>query len=252
MIDIENAKKEFDKYVSNFNPSDKKIKLKIDHIKRVAELSKKIAVNLELNEEQIRLAEVIGFFHDIGRFKQIELYHTFKDKDSVNHAELGIKILYEDNLIKRFNIDSKYDNIIKLAVLNHNKNEIQEGLTDEEMLFAKIIRDADKLDIFYIICDEEYEMEDIFWSNNFKCKKISDDVMKQFLNSKPIDYDKVRSNADQIVTFYAYVYNLYFDFSIKYLKENRYLNRFADRVNKTFKSDEIQRQVNILLERIDV
>ena len=252
MIDIENVKKEFDKYVSNFNPSDKKIKLKIDHIKRVAELSKKIAVNLELNEEQIRLAEVIGFFHDIGRFKQIELYHTFKDRDSVNHAELGIKILYEDNLIKRFNIDSKYDNIIKLAVLNHNKNEIQEGLTDEEMLFAKIIRDADKLDIFYIICDEEYEMEDIFWSNNFKCKKISDDVMKQFLDSKPVDYDKVKSNADQIVTFYGYVYNLYFDFSIKYLKESKYLNRFADRVNKTFKSDEIQKQVNILLEKIDM
>lgn len=149
MIDIENVKKEFKNYVSQFNPNEGRIKLKIDHIQRVAEISKKIAINLKLNDEQIKLAEVIGIFHDIGRFKQVEMYNTFSDKDSINHGELGVKVLYEDNLIQKFKIDEKYNRIIKCAILNHNRAKIEDNLTDEELLFSKIIRDADKLDIYY-------------------------------------------------------------------------------------------------------
>ena len=98
MIDIENAKEVFNEYVKNFNPEDGRIKLKIEHILRVENYSKQIATNLKLNEEQIQLAELIGIFHDIGRFKQAEKYHTFSDKESgINHAEYSIKVLYEDN-----------------------------------------------------------------------------------------------------------------------------------------------------------
>ena len=43
--------------------------------------------------------------------------------------------------------DIEYDEIIKKAIHNHNKLLIEEGLTKEEELFCKIIRDADKLDI---------------------------------------------------------------------------------------------------------
>ena len=246
MIDIENAHKQFDKYVENFNPGVPKIKLKIEHIKRVANISRRIAENLNLDKEHIRLAELIGLFHDIGRFKQVEIYDTYKDIDSVNHAELSIKVLFDDNLIKKFNIDTKFHNIIKKAVLNHNKNKIEDGLTSEELLFSKIIRDADKLDIFYIISDKEYDFESIFWHNDFNCEKISDSIMEQFEQTKLINYNDVRTNADQIVTFYAYTYDLYFDFSLKYLKEQEYLEKFTARVKKEFKSELVKDQVNVL------
>ena len=246
MIDIENAQKQFDKYVEQFNPKDAKIKLKIEHIKRVADISRKIAENLHLDKEHIRLAEVIGLFHDIGRFKQVEIYNTFRDKDSVNHAEFSIKILYEDNLIEKFNIDSKYDYIIKKAVLNHNKNKIGDGLNEEELLYSKIIRDADKLDIFYIICDEEYDFDSIFWYNDFNCEKISDVVMEQFSQAHVVNYNDVKTSADQIATFYAYTYNLYFDFSLKNLKEQKYLDKFSDRVKEEFYGQEVKKQIDIL------
>ena len=153
MIDIEKAYNEFDKYVLQFNPNNKKIKLKIDHIKRVAKMSKKIAQELNLNDEQIKLSEIIGLFHDIGRFRQAQLYDTFNDRMSVNHAELSVEVLFDENVINNFNIEKKYENIIRLAVLNHNKNKIDDNLNNEELLFAKIIRDADKLDIYYTICE---------------------------------------------------------------------------------------------------
>ena len=35
----------------------------------MTKMNKKIAQNLNLNNEQVKLAELIGLFHDIGRFK---------------------------------------------------------------------------------------------------------------------------------------------------------------------------------------
>ena len=38
MIDIEIVKNEFNKYVEQFDPTNGRIKIKIDHIKRVAKI----------------------------------------------------------------------------------------------------------------------------------------------------------------------------------------------------------------------
>lgn len=246
MIDIELAKKEFDKYVSQFNPDEGRIKLKIEHIKRVANISRKLATTLNLDEEHIRLAEIIGLFHDIGRFKQVALFNTFSDKDSVNHAELSIKTLFDDNLIDNFKIDDKYKKIIKAAVLNHNKPRISASLTGDELLYSKIIRDADKLDIFYTIC--EYDFESIFWYPDFSCEKISDTIMNQFINEHSINYVDIKSNADVILAFYAYIYDFNFDFSLGFLKTKDYLETFANRVKQNFSSEIVGQQVDKVLE----
>ena len=109
MIDREKALKTFNTYVSKYNTEDEKIKLKIEHIQRVAKNANNIAENLNLSKEDIDLAWLIGLLHDIGRFEQVRLYHTFNDGKSVNHAEIGAKILFEDGLIREFIEDEQYD-----------------------------------------------------------------------------------------------------------------------------------------------
>lgn len=245
MIDIENAYNEFDKYTSQYNPNDGRIKLKIEHIKRVAEKSKKIARNLKLDEEQIKLAELIGLFHDIGRFEQARIYNTFNDRESFNHAELSVKVLFEEHLIDKFNVEEKYKKIIKLAILNHNKGKIDDNLNEEEMLYAKIIRDADKLDIYYTIC--EYDFESIFWYQDFSCGPISEEIMNQFAKDHFINYSCIKNNADQIPIFYAYIFDLYFDFSLKFLKEKHYLEKFTERICENFTDNVVKTQTKQIL-----
>ena len=70
MIDREKALKIFNTYVSKYNPEDEKIKLKIEHIQRVAKNANDIAENLKLSKEDIDLAWLIGLLHDIGRFEE--------------------------------------------------------------------------------------------------------------------------------------------------------------------------------------
>lgn len=243
MIDIIHAKKEFEKYVSNYNPENPKIALKIGHIKRVANVSKEIAQTLNLTEEEIKLAELIGFFHDIGRFEQVRIANTFSDRESgINHGELSSKVLFENNFIRNFIKDTQYDSIIKKAVINHNRAFIESNLSEKELLFSKIIRDADKLDIFYTITFDDFPA--IFWYSDFNCEKINDKVMNQYEKASFINYSDISNNADMLLAFYGYIYDLNFESSLKYLANNKYLDTFQARAKKYFTSPIVHNQID--------
>lgn len=217
----------FKEYVSNYDINDDKIKIKISHILRVAALSKRLAKLLKLNDEDVSLAELIGLLHDIGRFEQVKRYHTFIDKDSINHAEYGVSILFKDNFIRKFIEDDKYDEIIKKAILNHNRARIENNLNDKELLHSKIIRDCDKIDILYLSTTESkksiWEKEDL--SDDIISEKIYDD----FINKKEINYKNINSSADILICHFAYIFDFNYLESLKYISDQKYINKIYKR-----------------------
>ena len=227
MIDLLKAKQAFKNYVQNYNPEDEKIELKISHIERVSRIAGEIAKSLNLNEEDIKLAELIGLLHDIGRFEQVRIYHTFQDSKSINHGEFGAKLLFEDGLIREFIEDNQYDEIIKKAIINHNRGKIEDGLNDRENLHAKIIRDADKLDIFYILTT--YSKQAVWESDDLSNDIISDEIYREFKEDKRIDYKQRKCAADLLVCHFAYVYDLYFKYTIQEVYKNNYLDTIYNR-----------------------
>lgn len=229
MIDREKALKIFNTYVSKYNPEDEKIKLKIEHIQRVAKNANDIAENLKLSKEDIDLAWLIGLLHDIGRFEQVRLYHTFNDGKSVNHAEIGVKILFEDGLIREFIEDKQYDEIIKKAILNHNKLQIDKELTEREMMHSKIIRDADKVDIYYSLTI--YSKEAVWESKDLSNDTISDEIYREFKEDRKINYKNRKTAADTLVSHFAYV----FDFNYKYSLQIIYINNYIEKIYKRHK-----------------
>lgn len=232
-IDITKAKKAFKEYVKNYDPEDKKIMLKIKHIERVANLSKKMAEELNLSEEDTQLAELIGLLHDIGRFEQIRLYHTFVDRKSVNHGELGAKILFEDGLIRNFIETDEFDEIIKIAIINHNRGRIEDGLTERQLLHAKLVRDADKTDIFYILLTGD---EKIAWeTDNMNNETVTDEIFREFMEDKHIDYKNIKTGGDSLVSHFAYIYDLYFKPAFKIFKERNYVEKLYNRFDFTNK-----------------
>ena len=251
MINLEKIENEFNNYTSNYDIKNERIKLKIEHIKRVANNSKIISQNLNLSDEQINLAITIGYLHDIGRFEQVRISNTFSDKESgIDHSKMAIKILFSNNLIRKFIDETKYDEIIKKSILNHNKPKIENDLTDETLLFCKIIRDADKLDILYTISQDEYSMESIFWYKDFNIKEISEDIIDDFKKNKHVNYSKIKTNADIIVIFYAFIFDIYFNTTKEIIFQKKYLELFTQRVIKTFPSYKVHEQTKELLKLI--
>ena len=229
-IDIKNARIEFKNYIKNYNPNDPKIALKISHIERVSKKAKSLAESLNLSKEDVDLAELIGLLHDIGRFEQIKIYNTFMDKDSVNHAEYGVKVLFVDGLIRKFIQEDKYDNIIKKAILNHNKGylNIDKDLKDKELLHTKIIRDADKLDIYYVL---NMENMDVLYGNNIEKQNINSEVYREFFEDKYINYKNINSGLDLAIAHFAYIYDLNYKFTLQKIKEDEVLTKLYSRFN---------------------
>lgn len=244
MIDRIKAQKAFQEYVKNYDPTDKKIALKIAHIERTSQVAKKIAESLNLEKEDIELAELIGLLHDIGRFEQIKRYHTFADKDSINHGEFGVKILFEEEKIRDYISTSKYDEIIRKAILNHNRKEIEKGLTDKELLHAKIIRDADKVDILYIMTFEK--IETLYNKDDISNEKMTDKIYEEFMEGKLVDYKKIQSAVDKVIAHFAYVYDFNFKYSLKYIYENQYLEKHYKRI--VFSDKETMKKYELIYE----
>lgn len=231
MINFNSALDEFFRYTEQFK-KNLKIDIKRKHSLRVMKNCEKLAIYLGLNNEEIELAKLIGLLHDIGRFEQINKYNTFLDRNSVNHAELGIQILFEDNKIRDFIQTNQYDNLIRTSILNHNYREISNDIRDDKiLLYCKIIRDADKIDIFPVVINDGIENAVIFDIDDISKENLTCEIMKDCLNHKSCRKEYMKTNIDCIVVWISYIYNLNFNYSLKIIKDNNYIDKMIKLVN---------------------
>ena len=244
MIDIDKAKTAFEEYVKDYDPKNPKILLKINHIKRVATIAQNLSTKLELSKEDIELAELIGLLHDIGRFEQIKIYNTFVDKKSIDHAKLGVKILFEDGLIRKFIAESKYDKIIKTAIYNHNKSKIEEGLTPRELMHVKIIRDSDKTDIFNVLVTDK--IETCYETKDMSKEIATPEIYREFMEDHKINYANRKTSADILISHFAYVFDYNFDYSLEILNQKGYLDKLYNRF--TFEDENTREMIKNVYE----
>lgn len=225
MIDIEKAKKEFINYTNNYDLTNHHIARKVSHSLRVMEISKKIAQNLNLDKEQIDIATIIGLLHDIARFEQRKRFGTFYDKKSIDHGDLAVELLEENNFMRLFIEDGKYDKIIKTAIKNHNKYEI-EPLEGEELLHSKIIKDADKIDIFYQLAYKFAKNKEAIENSD-----ISEEYMEQLKQGKCIFRNPNESAIDELILITSFIYDINFDYSLHFIKSENYISKMFEQFN---------------------
>ena len=92
-------------YMRSFHTEDievmKGIRLKEIHTGYVTTNARALARHLGCSVHDTALAQMIGLFHDVGRFRQYAVYRTFNDAQSEDHAELGLKVLSELDFLER-------------------------------------------------------------------------------------------------------------------------------------------------------
>ena len=234
-LDIEKIKKEFIKYTENYNLRDEMLKNKQQHSIRVMKINRDIAIRLKLTQEEIDIATLIGLLHDIARFEQYKKYGTFKDRESIDHGDYAIEILKTE--LRKYIETDQYDEIIKKAIKNHNKYEIEKGLTEKELVFAKMIRDADKIDIFY-------ESVEIFWKGKEQIvekSKITPYVLEQFKNKSQLKRGMgENTEINQIIFVIAFIFDINFEESFEIIRQKDYINKILNRYNMSDEQTKMQ------------
>lgn len=248
MISLIEAEQRFKDYLKSYDVSDGNIELKIRHTYGVVTASEYITKSLELCEEDIQLAKLIALLHDIGRFEQVKVTESFVDNKKFDHAEYGVEILFKDNLIRSFIKEDTYDDIIYKAIINHNKYKIEDGLNERELLHAKIIRDADKLDNFRV--KEKDKLENIFSMkynpDTIIYEEITDEVYEEFMAKRAILRDYIVNQVDMWISYIAFIFDLNFGVSLKYVEEKGYIDKLVDRIE--YKNEDTKQKMEQIRE----
>ncbi len=225
----------FDDYVAGFYGNDEfinaNLKLKEEHSRRVCREMLYLAGELGLEENQKRLSETIALFHDIGRFEQLVTYHTFSDARSVDHCRLGLEILQRTGVLD--GIEQEEKKLIEKAIEYHGRKELPPDLDGPNLLFSRLIRDADKIDALFVVTGyyEQYR------ENPEDCKidlelpdepGYSAEVVRNLLQGRPIDYSRLRTVNDLKLCFLGWVYDVNFIPALKRIKQRKFLEKLID------------------------
>lgn len=323
-INRKNVINTFAEYVRSYDPSDGKIKLKIDHTYRVAGLCQNIAQSMGLSKRDVDIAWLLGMLHDVGRFEQIRQYGTFSDADSVDHAEFGADILFKDGHIRKFaqgyyvkcelgmeiisdvscNMNEKQKvkqntelsdknhsmdgtaeeagytdsaaeekqntttgirgnynqykrntkeynvdkGLLELAIRQHNKYRLKEDLSERQLMFCNILRDADKVDILKVNADVPMEVIYDVTTEQLKNSTITKEVLESFYRNETVLKSIRKSAVDHIVGHISLLFELVYNESYKLVWQQGYVYKLLD-----FKSnvDEVNEQFAKMREHVD-
>lgn len=211
IINKEKAKKVFDEYVKKYDMNDERIKLKIAHTYRVSSLCEKIAFKLGFTKNDMEIAWFLGLLHDIGRFEQVKRYSTFNDELSIDHALLGIDILFDENKIRDFIDDDSEDELIRRAIECHNNYSIPDNLSKRVVDFSNILRDADKIDIFKVNVISPPECVYGVSKYDLYNSIVSDEVMESFKKNNTILRKLKKTAVDNLVSHISLIFGLVYN-----------------------------------------
>ena len=145
----------FDSFVATFQTAAPEVQrnydLKIEHTARVRGAMERLTASLSLSPDDRALAAIIAVCHDVGRFPQYKQYGTFNDAASVNHASLALQTLKDEGVLAALAAESR--RLILQAIALHNVFALPDNLDPSLGRFARLIRDADKLDIWRVLIE---------------------------------------------------------------------------------------------------
>ena len=232
--DLNYLKTWFTEYVSNFYSDDPDynhlIRLKEEHTIRVCCNIAMLGKELGLSDQDMVLAETIALFHDIGRFKQYAVYHTFNDFISENHARLGLRQMAIHGVLSACSTAEK--RLITRSIAYHNAAVLPANEDDNNLFFMRLLRDADKLDIWKLFIDYYNERE----KNHNSAVELglpddpvcSQQVIESLHQRKFVRTQDLKTLNDFKLLQISWVYDLNFVPSFQAVQNRKYIEKLEE------------------------
>lgn len=232
-IQLEYLRDKFNQYCRSFySPSaedQKNILLKQEHTSKVCENMAMISGDVFSDGRLRTVAQAVALCHDIGRFPQYKTYRTFKDSESVNHAALGAAVLLQEDFLAE--VEAKDRDIIVSAVRFHNVFSIPPNISPEVLPFLKLVRDADKLDIWRVFIEyfeappaERASAAGLGFADAPECTR---EVVDQILLGRMVQLSTVRTLHDFKLLQLSWVFDLNYPSSFRLVAERGYISQLA-------------------------
>lgn len=221
-----------DGYMKSFHTDDAEvmegIRIKEEHTGRVTAICVQLAKHLGLSAHDCALAEILGLFHDVGRFRQYSIYRTFHDAASEDHAKLGLSVLAELPFWGR--LEKEDADLVRFAIARHNKKEIGAAPSARALAFAKLLRDADKLDIYRVLAPfltPAGESKAPKFIQATASQRISPHFIEIFRAGGQADYRELKTYGDRKLVRLLWVYDIHFSWTLREIVKRGYVDRIV-------------------------
>jgi len=221
----------FASYCDSFRSPDADLQRNFDlkqlHTHNVCEAALLIAKGGD--PRRLLLAEVAALCHDLGRFPQFRDFRTFKDSASLNHAHLSARILKQTGLLS-FLPEEERDCVL-VAVRLHNAFEVPRGLAPGTEDLLRVVRDADKLDIWRVFIDYFHAPQDERASGaglGFPDLPVcSPEVLEAVRAGRMVQLSTMKSLNDFKLLQLSWLYDINFPSTLRLIRERGVLERLA-------------------------
>ncbi len=203
---------------------DSFINLKLEHSLHVHKNAQAIIEGENLTGRPASICHLAALYHDIGRFPQLARYGTFNDRESTNHGRLGVLTLRNTTLPNDMTPEDMQ--VVRLAIGQHNIKSIRKDLPEPYATPAKLVRDADKIDIFRVMIDNfSSDNPDPVVTHGHKDVpgKYTSEIYEAVMQDRPGDYTHIQYANDFKLMLIGWLRDLNFQTSLKILIERDYI-----------------------------
>jgi len=250
----ENIVSWFEKYTESLVCDTEEIQVNLDlkknHSFNTTKIIEALALTIDMSEVDILLAKSAAILHDVGRFEQLLKYNTFADTDQINHIDLGIAFIKEQEFTSL--ISDEELEIILDCIKYHTGSEIPKSMDEKNRIFIQLIREADRIDILNIV--SKYYSNYKPGSNKRLELELADKpdiskkVFKSIMDEKVVDYKDVLTLNDLKLQQMSWIFDLNLKQSFRIVSEKTYLKLIYDTLPKKDSVIDMYRQMKIFLE----
>ena len=220
----------FRDYAAAFRNGDKfcdeNIELKVEHTLRVVAETRELCCAEAIPEHLAQLASYAALLHDLSRFSQFRQSGSFNDAESFDHGDRSAELAAADGWVST--LAHRDAEAVLTAVCWHNKPALPDGLSPDALTLSRIVRDADKLDIFRVLLEhlDHPDNPAVTFSLDSSAgvtPKIAEDIAA----GRQVMHRDMRSAADFTAAKLLWPFDLNFGWSRGEFLHRNYIDRLA-------------------------
>jgi putative nucleotidyltransferase with HDIG domain len=219
------------------------------HSLRVANNSLLLAQILLPNEEDRRVAEVIALFHDYGKAVLIAQGTESPINIQHNHAALSAKLVQQMDFYPK--LPTEVQLIVLKSIENHNKLRLPKLDNEQQTLFARLLRDADKLDIYetsYRFFKEKNGLQPMMTLDLINHVEVSEKIVKSIMAGKTAAVEDMKTMNDYRLLLLSMAFDLNFKYTFRILAEKQFIQKIYETLPKRDQIIDAYRGIKLFVE----
>lgn len=229
--------------------SQKRIEDIRSHSMRVAANVRLISKAVLQSDDEIRVAEVIALFHDIGRASLIAKGTVSPTNIQRDHAVLSAELIHKMDFFQKMSADIQA--IVLKSIENHNRLKLAKLDTEQQMVFSRLLRDADKLDILeysYKFFKEKNGIQPLMTLDLINSTEVSEKIIKSIMAGKTAAVEDMKTMNDYKLLLISMAFDFNFKMTFRMISEKQYVQKIYETLPKRDQIIDAYRGVKLFVE----